>query len=263
MRWAAGLEYLGTAYAGWQALTDNRSLQATVEQALSRIADHPVTVTAAGRTDAGVHALQQVIHFDTSAERSAHAWLLGTNSLLPSDISLSWLTPVRADFHARHSARGRRYRYVIHNSRARSAVLHERAAWWPLPLDEAAMHRAGQALLGEQDFSAFRDSQCQSPTAMRNVTQLRVWRTGSFVVMDIEANAFLHHMVRNIIGTLAEVGLGKQPEAWVAEVLASRDRKRAGINAPPEGLSFVGPAYPAEFELPPRPEPWFPAVKPL
>lgn len=257
-RYAAGVEYLGAAYAGWQALTSTVSVQSTLQAALSRVADHPVTVTAAGRTDAGVHALQQVVHFETSARRSDYAWLLGTNTNLPHDVSLRWVQPVREDFHARHSATARSYRYVIHNHRARSPLLQGRTGWWPQRLDAEAMHRAGQCLLGEQDFSAFRDSQCQSRTPMRRMLRLEVCRQGDFVWLDICANAFLHHMVRNILGTLAEVGLGKQPEAWVASVLAGRDRRAGGMNAPPEGLYFIGPEYPAVFGLPPPPRPWFP-----
>ena len=258
-RFAAGVEYLGTAYSGWQALSGLTTVQATLERGLGRVADHVLTVTAAGRTDAGVHALQQIIHFDTDAERSPYAWLLGTNSNLPDDISLRWVQPVPLTFHARHSAVERSYRYVIHNQRARSALLHGRAAHWPRTLDAEAMHAAAQALIGEHDFSSFRDSQCQSPTAMRNVRRIEVFRRGDFVVLDIAGNAFLHHMVRNITGTLVEVGLGKQPCAWVAEVLAARDRTRAGMTAPAAGLYFVGPQYPAEFALPKPPMPWFPA----
>ena len=258
-RWAAGVEYLGTRYGGWQEQRKVHSVQGTVQAALSRIADHRLRVTCAGRTDAGVHALQQVIHFDTDAKRSAYGWLLGTNSNLPEDVSLRWIQPVADHFDARHSARQRHYRYVIQNQRARSALLYNRAAWWPQRLDADAMHFGAQALIGEHDFSAFRDSQCQSATPMRNVRQIRVLRIGDFVVMDICANAFLHHMVRNITGVLSEVGLGKRPASWVAEVLAGRDRSKAGVNAPPEGLYFVGPDYPAEFALPEPPRPWFPA----
>lgn len=258
-RYAAGVEYLGTPFSGWQALSGLRTVQGELERALARVADHPVTVTAAGRTDAGVHALQQVVHFDTDARRSDYAWLLGTNSNLVADLNLRWVQPVNLEFHARHGARARSYRYVIHNHRARSALLHQRVAWWPQALEAGAMHEAAQALIGEHDFSAFRDSQCQSPTAMRRLMSLRVERRGDFVVIDVRGNAFLHHMVRNISGTLAEVGLGKRPVAWVAEVLASRDRTRAGMTAPAGGLYFVGPEYPAEFALPPPPSPWFPA----
>jgi len=258
-RYAAGVEYLGTAYSGWQALAGRHTIQAELERGLGRVADHPVTITAAGRTDAGVHALQQVIHFDTDATRSEYAWLLGTNSNLPDDISLRWVRAVPLEFHARYRAVERSYRYVIHNHRARSALLLGRAAHWPRTLDAEAMHAAAQALIGEHDFSSFRDSQCQSPTPMRNVRRIDVFRRGDFVVLDIAGNAFLHHMVRNITGTLVEVGLGKQPREWVAEVLAARDRTQAGMTAPAEGLYFVGPQYPAEFALPNPPQPWFPA----
>lgn len=258
-RYAAGVEYLGTAYSGWQALEGRLTVQAELERALSRVADHPVFVTAAGRTDAGVHALQQVVHFDTEAPRSDYAWLLGTNSSLAKDVSLRWIRPVPAHFHARHRATERSYRYLIHNARARSALALERAAWWPQPLDAEAMHAAAQALIGEHDFSAFRDSQCQSPTPVRELRRLAVSRRGDFVVIDVAGNAFLHHMVRNIAGTLAEVGLGRQAPEWVAEVLAARDRRAAGMTAPAAGLYFVGPEYPAEFALPKPPQPWFPA----
>lgn len=258
-RWAAGVEYIGTAYGGWQAQTNVRSVQAEVERAISKIANHPVRVTCAGRTDAGVHAYQQVVHFDTEADRTPHAWILGCNSVLPSDVSLRWVQAVPDSFNARYSATARHYRYVIHNHSARSALLSHRAATWPQPLDAAAMHRAAQALIGENDFSAFRSSQCQSKSPKRYLHAITLLRQNDFVVMDICANAFLHHMVRNIIGALSVVGLGKQPEAWIAQVLAGRDRKQAGLNAPPDGLYFVGPVYPAEFGLPAPPTPWFPA----
>ncbi len=259
-RWAARIEYLGGGYSGWQRLTHIVSVQQVLEEALSRIADHPVAVMAAGRTDAGVHGLGQVVHFDTSARRTVLAWTLGANVHLPADVSLRWAQPVSADFHARHLALSRRYRYVFHNTRARSAVTHGRATFWHRPLEAEAMHAAAQCLLGERDFSALRDSECQSPTPMRNLMQCDVQRCGEFVVIDVQANAFLHHMVRNIAGTLAEVGQGRRPVAWVAEVLASRERRLAGITAPPEGLYFVGPEYPAQFGLPPPPVPWFPAT---
>ncbi|MGH8457605.1 MAG: tRNA pseudouridine(38-40) synthase TruA, partial [Stenotrophobium sp.] len=252
-RWAAGIEYIGTAYGGWQAQSKVHSVQATLQAALSKVADHAVVMTCAGRTDAGVHAFQQVAHFDSAARRSPYAWLLGTNTNLLRDISLRWIQPVDESFSARYSALARHYRYLIHNHRARSALLHGRAAWWAQALDAEAMHRAAQVLTGEHDFSAFRDSQCQSHTPVRLMKSLRLFRSGEFVVMDICANAFLHHMVRNIIGSLAEVGLGKRPESWMAELLAGRDRTQAGVNAPPDGLYFVGPEYPAEFALPPPP----------
>lgn len=259
-RWAARIEYLGTAYNGWQRLSHNRSVQETLELALSKVADHPVQVMAAGRTDAGVHGLGQVVHFDTTAIRNVLAWTLGANIHLPADVSLRWAMQVPPDFHARHQALSRRYRYVFHNSRARSALLAGRATFWPHALDAAAMHAAAQSLLGEQDFSALRDSECQSPTAFRNVTEITVSRSDEFVVIDVAANAFLHHMVRNIAGTLALVGQGKRPVAWVAEVLAGRDRAKAGMTAAPDGLYFIGPEYPARYGLPVPPKPWFPAT---
>jgi tRNA pseudouridine38-40 synthase len=257
-RWAAGIEYIGSAYGGWQAQQRVNSVQAVVEAALSKVANHPLRVTCAGRTDAGVHAFQQVVHFDTEAVRTPYAWLLGSNSNLPHDVSLRWIQPVAEHFDARRSARARHYRYVIHNHQARSALLLNRAAWWPQQLDAAAMHEGAQALIGEHDFSAFRDSQCQANTPMRNVRHIHVARNGEFVVIDICANAFLHHMVRNITGVLSVVGLGRQPPAWVAAVLAGRDRSKAAVNAPPGGLYFVGPEYPAEFALPEPSRPWFP-----
>ncbi len=259
MRYAAGVEYIGTAYSGWQALGTLRTVQAELQRALAQVADHEVHVTAAGRTDAGVHALQQIVHFDTAAQRSDYAWLLGTNSTLAKDVSLRWICSVPEHFHARHRAIERSYRYVIHNHRARSALALERAAWWPQPLDAAAMQRAAATLIGEHDFSAFRDSQCQAPSPVRKLRCIRVARHDDFIVIDVAGNAFLHHMIRNISGTLVEVGSGKRPVAWVAEVLASRDRRQAGVTAPAAGLYFVGPQYPAEFALPRPPQPWFPA----
>lgn len=259
-RWAARIEYLGTAYSGWQRLNHIISVQQKLEEALSIIADHPVQVMAAGRTDAGVHGLGQVVHFDTSASRNSLSWTLGANVHLPADISLRWAQVVPDDFHARHRALSRRYRYVFHNSRTRSAVLAGRATFWHYALDAELMQQAAQLLLGERDFSALRDAECQSPTPMRNVMEIAVWRSGEFVVIDIRANAFLHHMVRNIAGTLALVGQGKQPVQWISQVLASRDRRQAGMTAAPDGLYFVGPEYPAHFGLPAPPQPWFPAT---
>lgn len=259
-RWAARIEYQGGAYAGWQRLSHNRSVQGELEKALSKIADHPVEVVAAGRTDAGVHGLGQVVHFDSPAPRNALAWMLGGNVHLPDDISLRWAQPVSEEFHARYKALARRYRYVFLNSRARSALLDGRVGFWPRHLDERLMHEAAQSLLGERDFTSFRDSECQSRSAFRNVSAIRVWRHAEFVVMDVRANAFLHHMVRNIAGTLAEVGQGRQPVAWVAQVMEARQRALAGMTASPEGLYFVGPEYPPEFEVPGPPQPWFPAT---
>lgn len=257
-RWAAGVEYIGTAYGGWQAQKRVNSVQGVVEEALAKVANHPLRVTCSGRTDAGVHAFQQVIHFDTESVRSPYAWLLGTNTNLPHDVSLRWVQPVADHFSARFSSLARHYRYVIHTHSARSALLFNRVGWWPQHLDAEAMHEAAQVLVGEHDFSAFRDSQCQAHSPVRTIRHIKIQRQGEFITIDICANAFLHHMVRNITGTLGHVGLGKQPVAWVAEVLEGRDRTKAAVNAPPGGLYFVGPEYPAEFALPEPPRPWFP-----
>lgn len=234
-------------------------MQGELERALSLVADHAVQTQAAGRTDAGVHAYGQVVHFDSAAPRSVYAWVLGTNSRLPPDISVRWVQPVGAGFSARHSALMRSYRYVVHNHRARSALLAQRATWITPQLDAAAMHCAAQALLGERDFSAYRAAECQSSTPMRFVDAINVWRSGEFVVMDIRANAFLHHMVRNIMGVLLEIGQGRRAESWAGEVLEGRDRSRAGMTAPAAGLYFVGPEYPSQFGLPGPAQPWFPA----
>jgi tRNA pseudouridine38-40 synthase len=258
-RWAAGVEYVGTRYSGWQWQDHAPSVQQEVERVLSAVADHPVKVTAAGRTDAGVHALNQVIHFDSEAPRAPHAWLLGGNSQLPRDVSLRWVQPVDPAFHARFGATARSYRYVMWTSRARSALLDGRVTWLIDPLDAGRMHRAAQALVGDHDFSAFRDADCQSRSPVRQLHAISVRRQGDFTVLDVKANAFLHHMVRNIAGVLMAIGQGKQPEAWARTVLESRERKRGGVTADAAGLCFVGPEYPATFGLPPTPTPWFPA----
>lgn len=258
-RWAAGVEYLGTAYSGWQWQGHAPSVQQQVERALSNVADHELKVTAAGRTDAGVHAYNQVIHFDSEAERAPHAWLFGTNSQLPRDISLRWVqAPADPGFNARYSATARRYRYVMLPARSRSALLADRVAWLVGDLDVESMHRAAQALVGEHDFSAYRDSACQSRTPMRRLDHIEVARIREFVVLEVEANAFLHHMVRNIAGVLMAIGQGKQPQEWARTVLESRERARGGVTADAGGLYFVGPVYPARFGLPPPPAPWLP-----
>lgn len=259
IRWAAGVEYHGSRYSGWQVQAGRPSVQGAVEAALSTIANQPVATICAGRTDAGVHAFGQVVHFDSAVARDSYAWLLGSNSRLPPDIALRWVQPVLGDFSARFSATSRRYRYVIHNDRARSALLAERATWFAPALDADAMHAAAQALVGAHDFSAFRAAGCQSKTATRKLESLRVRRSRQFVVIDVRANAFLHHMVRNITGSLLEVGSQRRPITWIAELLAGRDRSQSGMTAAPQGLYFVGPDYPAEFGLPLPSEPWFPA----
>lgn len=250
MRYALGIEYDGSEFLGWQRLTHGASVQAALEQALGRVADHPLEVVCAGRTDSGVHAACQVVHFDSEAVRSPYAWMMGGNSGLPRAAAILWVQPVAEDFHARFSALQRRYRYGLLNRRARPALLARQRAWEARPLDAEAMHRAGQALLGEQDFSAFRTAQCQARHPRRCLQQLRVWREHDCVWFEVWANAFLHHMVRNIVGSLLLVGRGERPEQWLAELLAGRDRRLAGPTAAAAGLCFLGPRYPARFELP-------------
>ncbi len=250
MRLAAAVEYAGDQAHGWQRQEHARSIQGDVEAALSSVAAEPVAVMAAGRTDAGVHATEQIIHFDTAASRREHGWVLGANVHLPAHINLLWVHAVSGDFHARFSATARRYRYLILNRRARTALFDRRVCWFHHRLDEAAMQAASAALLGEHDFSAFRAAECQSRTPFRNIHWLRVWRRGDWVGIDVEANAFLHHMVRNIAGTLMAVGCGRYPPEWVESVLESRDRREAGATAPAEGLYLVGVTYPERFALP-------------
>lgn len=250
MRYAVGIEYVGARYAGWQRQDALPSVQSTVESALSRVADEAIALVCAGRTDAGVHAVGQVAHFDTSKQREIDSWVLGANSELPEDVALTFVQPVREDFHARFSALTRRYRYLLLNS-ARRSPLREGRVWWRYsPIDADAMHEALQALCGLHDFSSFRASQCQSRGPVRRLDQISVTRQGDLVLIDVVANAFLHHMVRNIVGSAVKVGEGKQPIAWISEVLRGKDRRLAGPTAPPDGLYFVGVTYPEQFGVP-------------
>jgi tRNA pseudouridine38-40 synthase len=252
-RFAALVEYDGTEFAGWQSQAHAAGLQDAVERALAFVAGAPVSATCAGRTDAGVHAVGQVIHFDTEAVRTPRAWVLGANTRLPSTIALQWAGQVAADFHARHSAVRRIYRYYILNSSARSALKRLRSAWIPRPLDAGAMHRAAQTLIGELDFSAFRSVECQSKSCMRRVERIAVHRDGDWVWMEITANAYLHHMVRNIVGTLMDVQREADPERAMQEILESRDRRKAGPTAPASGLYLMTVEYPAHFGIPAPP----------
>jgi tRNA pseudouridine38-40 synthase len=250
-RIALGIEYDGTAYSGWQVQSHAKTVQGALERSLSVVADHPVQLTAAGRTDAGVHALMQVAHFDTSVVRRERAWALGGSAQSPADISVLWARDVPDRFHARFSALSRAYLYRIVNRRVRPALDRARACWVRHPLDADAMHAAAQALLGEHDFSAFRAAECQSSTPVRRVMGVAVRRLDDDrIEIAIRANAFLHHMVRNIAGTLIAVGVGDEAPAWVAELLACRDRTRAGAMAPPQGLYFAGVEYDAALGLP-------------
>ncbi len=252
MRVALGIEYDGTDFFGWQRLAHGPSVQAEVEAALSFVANHPVEVTCAGRTDAGVHARCQVVHFDSTAIRDPRAWVLGATTRLPHAIAVLWAQAVPDDFNARFAARARRYRYTILNRPVRPALEARFVAWERVPLDADAMHVAAQALLGEQDFTSFRAVSCQARHARRCVTAISARRECGNVIIDIEANAFLHHMVRNIVGSLLEVGRGERPPGWIAELLAARDRSIAGATASPQGLTFIGPRYPAQWGLPPE-----------
>jgi len=249
MRYACAVEYDGADFCGWQIQPQARSVQAAVEHALSFVADHQVQVYCAGRTDTGVHATWQIIHFDSPAERSQRAWLRGANANLPADVRLLWVQPVDAAFHARFSAQSRRYRYVILNREVPSALLRRRVTWEHRPLDEVPMAAAARSLLGEHDFSSFRALACQAKSPVRTVRRLDVVRRGGLLYIDVQANAFLHHMVRNIAGVLLAVGRGERPVEWVAEVLAHRDRTRGGVTAPPSGLYLVGVGYPEHFSI--------------
>lgn len=259
-RYAIGVEYDGGAFSGWQRLSPHGepertplpTVQATLEAALSFVADEPITTVCAGRTDAGVHAVGQVVHFDSPVHRDPRGWILGTTSRLPPDVCVRWCVRVEPDFHARFSARARRYVYRILNRPVRPALNRQTLSWERRPLDAAAMHRAAQSLLGERDFSAFRTVHCQAAHARRELQRIEVRRVDDVVEVDVQANAFLHHMVRNIVGSLLPVGRGERPEAWIAGILEGRDRTRAGPTAPPTGLVFVGPRYPASWKLPPE-----------
>ena len=250
MRIALGIEYDGTAYNGWQRQRVGNGVQEHLEKALSQVADEAVEVVCAGRTDTGVHATGQVVHFDASNERTARSWLLGANTNMPDDIAVTWAKPVSDDFHARFSALSRSYRYVILNCLVRSALNRHRAWWVYQPLDADRMQMAAQAIGGKHDFSAFRAAGCQASTATREISSISVVREGDKIYVDVTANAFLQHMVRNITGTLVAVGCGELPVESMAAILASRDRKEGGVAAPPHGLTLVSVAYPDEFQLP-------------
>jgi tRNA pseudouridine38-40 synthase len=249
-RLALGIEYDGSAFAGWQHQNHARTVQGDLQDALAQVADQPVELTAAGRTDAGVHALEMVAHFDTTARRPLHGWLLGANANAPAAIAVLWVQPVADDFHARHSALSRRYLYRLLDQRVRPALERDRVSWTRYALDAQRMHAAAQALVGEHDFSAFRAAQCQSPTPVRRLLEITVTRRDTHVDLEVRANAFLHHMVRNIAGSLILVGRGERPVDWVADVLRGRDRRVAGPTAPPQGLYFVAADYPDGCGLP-------------
>ena len=244
-----GVEYDGSAYAGWQYQAGKPTVQAALQTALSKIADQAITVLCAGRTDAGVHALEQVVHFDTDVERPLKAWVIGTNSHLPADVRIIWAKPALADFHARYSAIARFYRYVILNRTTHSALLRSQSTWCAQSLDVVAMHQAAQALIGEHDFSSFRAQSCQSLSPKRLMYFIDVYRLEQQVIIDVCANAFLHHMVRNIVGVLIAIGQGRQAVDWTQHLLAVKDRCQAGMTAPAEGLRLAAVFYPPVYGL--------------
>jgi len=250
MRYAIGIEYDGSPYCGWQVQSNGPSVQAELERAIAKVADQEVAVFGAGRTDTGVHARCQVAHFDSDAERDSRQWVLGVNTHLPSSVCLLWAHEVSEDFHARFSAVERSYRYSVLNRWVRPALHSRLLSWCRKPLDEAVMNSAAQCLKGEHDFSAFRSAGCQARHAVREVTRVRVSREADVVHIDISANGFLYHMVRNIVGTLLEVGSGEKPGSWMKQVLESRDRDQAGVKADSDGLYFTGVRYPDSFGIP-------------
>ena len=250
MRIALGIEYDGSAYNGWQSQNHGHGVQEEVERAVTSVANDKVKVVCAGRTDTGVHALEQVVHFDTDAERSEYSWIFGSNANLPDNISILWAKPVSDDFHARYSAQRRQYRYVILNRSVRPALHSRYATWFYKPLDEDRMATAAQALVGTHDFTSYRTVHCQAKNPVREVSRLDVKRYNEFIYIDIEANAFLHHMVRNIAGVLMAIGTGEQAVTWAKEVLDFRDRTLGGVTAGANGLYFMRAQYPDVFQLP-------------
>lgn len=252
-RFAMGVEYDGSRYYGWQRLKEGPSVQQALEDALARVARQPIEVFASGRTDTGVHATRQIVHFDSLTPRTQKAWVMGGNASLPADVRIQWVVPVSDDFHARATATARRYRYLIFNSSMPPALAGNTMTWHRTLLDEQRMHTAAQSLVGEHDFSAFRAARCQSSTPWRHVHFVEVTRHGPLIVVDVQANAFLYHMIRNIVGVLLAIGDKRKPTEWCAQVLASRDRRQAGITALPQGLHFVDARFAGKDVLPETP----------
>ncbi|WP_067864009.1 tRNA pseudouridine(38-40) synthase TruA [Neptuniibacter marinus] len=251
-RYALCVEYSGAAYRGWQIQKeeDVPSIQEEVQKALSKIADSPISVVCAGRTDARVNATYQIIHFDSPIERADRAWVMGTNSYLPEDIAIQWATPVSSTFHARFSALERRYRYLIYCNSVKPGIMPRGVTWTYKDLDVARMAEAAQYLIGEHDFTSYRAVGCQAKSPIRTVKQFEVYQSGHLIVLDVCANAFLHHMIRNFAGVLMSVGSGEAEPIWAKEVLEAKDRRKGGVTAPPFGLYFVDAKYPDEFALP-------------
>ena len=252
MRLALGVSYRGQAYHGWQSQPDGNTVQDKLEAALTSFADRPVTTLCAGRTDSGVHALNQVVHIDVDVQRESFSWVRGTNRFLPPDIAVQWCVPVSDDFHARNSARGRRYAYLVLESPVRPAFETGAVGWSFRPLDAKAMQEAAGVLIGEHDFSAFRSSECQAASPVKVLRTIAIERRGAYWRFDFEASAFLHHMVRNIMGCLLAVGNGTRDAAWLKAVLEARNRTRAAPTFAPDGLYFLGPHYDARHGIPDR-----------
>ena len=252
MRIALGLSYNGQAYQGWQSQSSGLTVQDTLEKALAQFTAQRVSTLCAGRTDAGVHALMQVVHFDTDRDRDAHSWIRGTNAGLPRDIAVQWALPTTDAFHCRACATSRRYAYVLLESPVRPSVDAGRVGWSFRPLNEAAMQQAANYLLGEHDFSSFRASQCQALSPIKTLLAIDLHKRGAYWRIEFEANAFLHHMIRNIMGCLIYIGQGKKPPEWMQDVLAARDRKVAAPTFSPDGLYFLGPRYEAHWGMPDR-----------
>lgn len=251
-RFALCVEYAGGNYRGWQIQTEHNvpTIQAEVEAALSKIANAPVSVVCAGRTDAGVSGTYQIIHFETYAERDLRGWVMGTNTQLPDDIAIKWAKLVDDSFHARFSALERRYRYLIYSAKVKPAILNKGVTWTHKSLDVEAMREAVQYLIGKHDFTSYRAVGCQAKSPVRDVREFNVYREGDLIVLDVRANAFLHHMIRNFAGVLMTIGAGEAEPVWAKEVLEAKDRRKGGVTAPPFGLYFVDVKYPEEYELP-------------
>lgn len=248
---AMGITYDGSNFNGWQYQNDELpTIQLNLESAISKVADEKITTICAGRTDRGVHALGQVVHFGTTAIREERGWLLGTNSYLDPRIRVMWVKPVIEDFHARYSAQARRYKYIIHEGNVSSALLYNRVTNFYHKLDESLMQEAGNYLIGEHDFTSYRAQECQAKTPVRNIIHLNITRQKSFIIIDVKANGFLHHMVRNITGVLLSIGSGKQKPIWAKEVLEAKNRSRGDVTAPAAGLYLYEVEYPLQFQLP-------------
>jgi tRNA pseudouridine38-40 synthase len=252
MRLALGISYNGQAYEGWQSQPSGRTVQDRLEHALTQFAAQPVTTVCAGRTDAGVHGLMQVVHFDTALDRETFSWVRGTNRFLPPDIAVQWAQAVPDAFHSRACATARRYAYVVLESPVRPSVDAGRVGWVFRPLDQAAMQEAASVLIGQHDFTSFRASACQAKSPIKTISRAEISRRGAYWRFEFQADAFLHHMIRNIMGCLVQVGQGNQEPQWMGQVLAARDRDAAAPTFSPDGLYFLGPVYGPEWNLPSR-----------